>query len=129
VGVKPSAHGFSGGWLSAAHSYGFAEQLSCSLHQRELQGAQRMSGLERLGPGESAHPIAIPVLGWGTGPSHLSLDHLVGAGEERWRYFEAECLGGLEVDHQFEFGRLQDRQIGRLLSFKKSPNVGRRLTK
>jgi hypothetical protein len=21
VGVKPSAHGFSGGWLSAAHSY------------------------------------------------------------------------------------------------------------
>jgi hypothetical protein len=80
VGVKPSAHGFSGGWLSAAHSYGFAEQLSCSLHQRELQGAQRMSGSERLGPGESAHPIAIPVLGWGTGPSHLSLDHLVGAG-------------------------------------------------
>jgi hypothetical protein len=79
VGVKPSAHGFSGGWLSAAHSYGFAEQLSCSLHQRELQGAQRMRGSERLGPGESAHPIAIPVLGWGTGPSHLSLDHLVGA--------------------------------------------------
>ena len=77
MGVKPSAHGFSGGWLSAAHSYGFAEQLSCSLHQRELQGAQRMSGLERLGPGESVHPIAIPVLGWGTGPSHLSLDHLV----------------------------------------------------
>jgi hypothetical protein len=66
VGVKPSAHGFSGGWLSAAHSYGFAKQLSCSLHQRELQGAQRMSGSERLGPGESAHPIAIPVLGWGS---------------------------------------------------------------
>jgi hypothetical protein len=34
---------------------------------------------ERLGPGESAHPIAIPVLGWGTGPSHLSLDYFVGA--------------------------------------------------
>ena len=35
---------------------------------------------ERLGPrGSQPNPVAIPVLGWGTGPSHLSLDHLVGA--------------------------------------------------
>ena len=27
---------------------------------------------------------------------------------------EAERLGGLEVDHQFELGRLLDRQVGRL---------------
>ena len=26
-------------------------------------------------------------------------DHLVGAGEQRWRNGEAERLGGLEVDH------------------------------
>src|SRR5207248_9640560 len=43
-----------------------------------------------------------------------SLDHLVRAGEDRERHGEAERLGGLEIDHQLEFGGLFDRQIGRL---------------
>jgi hypothetical protein len=38
-------------------------------------------------------------------------DHLVGAGEERWRHNEAERSGGLEVDDKLEPRRLLDRQI------------------
>src|SRR5215471_3333643 len=43
-----------------------------------------------------------------------SLDHLVGAGEDRWRHRQAERLCGFQVDDKLECGRLLDRQIGRL---------------
>jgi hypothetical protein len=47
-------------------------------------------------------------------PPAVSLDHLVGAGEERWRNVEAERLRCLKVDHQLELGRLLDRQLCRV---------------
>src|SRR6516165_8551960 len=45
-----------------------------------------------------------------------SFDHLVGALLEKQRYFDAKCLGGLEVDHQFEFGRRLNGKVARLLA-------------
>jgi hypothetical protein len=35
-------------------------------------------------------------------PSATSFDDFVGAGEQRWRNFDAECLGGLAIDHKLE---------------------------
>src|SRR5437773_11701293 len=43
-----------------------------------------------------------------------SFDHLVGAGEQRWRHFEAEGLRGPEIDCQFVSGRLLHWKIGGL---------------
>ena len=57
-----------------------------------------------------------------------SFDHLVGAGKQRRWDVDAERLGGLEINHQFEFGRQLDRQIGRFLAFEDAINVTGRAT-
>jgi hypothetical protein len=51
-------------------------------------------------------------------------DHLVGAGEQRGRHFEAERLGGLDIYYQVEFRRLLDRQVWRAPGSKDRRRVG-----
>jgi hypothetical protein len=44
-------------------------------------------------------------------------DHLIGLCEQRGRHGKAERLGGLEIYHQLELGRLFNRQITRFRAF------------
>src|SRR5262249_733747 len=58
-----------------------------------------------------------------------SLDPLVGGDLQCQRHLEAERLGSLEVDHQLELGRLNNRQVCRLLALENPAGVNSRLTK
>src|SRR5262249_10560543 len=52
-----------------------------------------------------------------------SFDHLVGTRLQREWNGEPQRLRGLEIDHQFEFRGLLDRQVGRLFAFENPPGV------
>jgi hypothetical protein len=49
-------------------------------------------------------------------PRVLLLDHLVGALQQHLGHPEPECLGGPQIDGQFNLNRLLDGNIGRSLS-------------
>ncbi len=57
-------------------------------------------------------------------PPSASLDHLVGAGEERGRDGEVEGLRRFKIDGQFVPGRLLDRELGGLLASQNPIDVG-----
>ena len=50
-------------------------------------------------------------------------DHLVGAAKERGRDFEAERLGGLEVDDELDFSGLLHWQVGRLVALENPASI------
>ena len=53
-------------------------------------------------------------------------DDLVGSDKESLRHGEAECLGVLYVDHQFEFNRGLDGKIARLRALQDAIDIRRR---
>src|SRR5262245_48833902 len=56
-------------------------------------------------------------------PCGSLFDHLVGAGDERRRNFEAERPGSLQVDDELELGGLQNGEVRRFLSLKDAPRI------
>src|ERR1700738_3349499 len=55
----------------------------------------------------------------------LLLDYLVGAGDQRLRHGEAECLGGFEINRRLEFSWRLHRKIGWFFAFEDAIDVAR----
>src|SRR5262245_66583998 len=52
-----------------------------------------------------------------------SLDHLVSDSEQSWREANAECLRGVQVDHELELGRLHHRQVAGLFALENAAGI------
>ena len=59
--------------------------------------------------------------------SPSSFDHRIGEQQHGLRDAQPECFRGLEVDHEFEFGRPLNRQIARVRALQDAIDVACRL--
>src|SRR6516164_7618744 len=88
-----------------------------------------MARLEKLIGRSLANPARWPAIEWRlafglrTSSVRFSLDHLVGAGEERVGNVEAKRFRGLQIDVQLDFSDLLDWQVGGLLALEDAAGV------
>src|SRR4029078_8568068 len=57
----------------------------------------------------------------------FSLDHLVGAYEQRCRHFESKCFRSLKIYRRLVFGWRLDRKVGLMGSAEDAVDIGCRL--
>jgi hypothetical protein len=79
----------------------------------QKQTWRRSNGMSALHPkadivGRQFDVRFVPKADSCTAAKRTLFDHLVGDGEQARGYRKAECFGGLEIDDQFEFCRLND---------------------
>src|SRR5262249_26628062 len=112
ISVRPimALSGVRSSWLMLARNCDLCSLGNCSCRLLSWIYRTDARSRSRSRPGRRDQP-------------RLLLDHLVGAGKHRCRHFEAERLGGLEIEHSFVLGRRLNRQVGRLLALEDTIDV------
>src|SRR5262245_46916187 len=100
-----------GSTMSAlGHKRHMQRKTSCPLYPRKRTCAVQL-GMSALGQ-KRTHAL-----------QQFLFDHLVGAGDQRWRHGDAERSGGHEIDDQHKLCRLLDMQIVRFRTLENPTRV------